>query len=356
MTLPQPALAPAPAPQAAPPPRLALIDLLRGLALVAMVAYHLCWDLTFFRLTRFDLLNDPWWLLARSSIAGSFLGLAGLCLVLTHGRGVRWRPLARRTLVLAAAAGIVSAVSFTLFAESPIWFGILHHLALFGLIGVVFVRLPWPAAALGAAFALAAPALLAQPLFDGPWLSWIGLATHDPSSNDFVPLLPWSAAGLIGILAGKLLLAVQQRPLGQRLAGWSPAAAPARLISRLGRHTLAIYLIHQPLLFGVFYFWLWLGGSVLEPGPTLVPHQGGSAPPPLPAAIEPRPEGFLGSCQVSCEKSGGTMNVCAGYCRCVVEDLAQLKLWQPFMKDQLDRAGEQQMTAVIQGCIGKQKR
>ncbi len=57
------------------------IDAARGLAVVAMVAYHFTWDLWFFGLIGADLLGDPLWLAARTAIVSSFLFIAGVCAV-----------------------------------------------------------------------------------------------------------------------------------------------------------------------------------------------------------------------------------------------------------------------------------
>jgi uncharacterized membrane protein len=83
------------------------------------------------------------------------------------------------------------------------------------------------------------------PLFDLPWLNWVGMMTHKPATEDYVPLFPWLGVVLIGVAVGHLLL--------ERGRAWLAAAdsqAPGWL-AWLGRHSLVIYLVHQPVIMGL---------------------------------------------------------------------------------------------------------
>ena len=114
----------------------------------------------------------------------------------------------------------------------------------------------WLALAAGvAALALLAPSGGA---FDAPWLVWLGLASYVPLSNDFVPLLPWLAVGLIGA-AGAPLVLRSPRALAPLLA-WQGTATAWRFVRLMGRHSLLIYLVHQPVLWGGLYLWALLDG------------------------------------------------------------------------------------------------
>src|SRR2546427_429302 len=62
--------------------RVASIDALRAIALIAMIAYHFCFDLRYFGVITPDLEHGPSWLVARTLILSSFLLLAGVSLVL----------------------------------------------------------------------------------------------------------------------------------------------------------------------------------------------------------------------------------------------------------------------------------
>ena len=226
----------------AAPARLAAIDALRGLAIVAMVAFHLSFDLALFRLARFDFEHDLFWIAARAAIVTTFMGLVGVSLVLAARQGVppsrRWR----RVALIAACALAVSAASYALFPRTWIRFGILHAIALASVIAWPLVRHPRVALGLGLAI-VAAGILVAHPAFDAPALQWIGFTTVPPATEDYVPLFPWLGVTMIGIAIGDALARRSFSPLEP------PGRAPVAL-RWLGRHSLAIYMVHQPLMIG----------------------------------------------------------------------------------------------------------
>ncbi len=83
------------------------------------------------------------------------------------------------------------------------------------------------------------------PLFDQPWLNWVGLMTHKPATEDYVPLFPWLGVVLLGISVGCWLASRGFEPLKPLARG-----APTWL-TWLGRHSLLVYMVHQPILLGV---------------------------------------------------------------------------------------------------------
>ena len=311
-----------------PAARIAAVDLARGVAIVAMVLYHACWDLSHFGLVRFDLPRDALWLAARDGILATFLILVGVGLTLATAAGVRWRRVASRGATIAGAALAVTVVSLWFAPEAPIVFGVLHHIALASLLGLAFVRLPGWGVLLAAAACLAAPGGLAGPAFDVEGLRWLGLAAHETRSNDFVPLLPWFGLVLAGMALGRRLESLPA------LGGWRPRALPLRALEWGGRHSLALYLAHQPLLLGA----LWLGMAAT--GGMGVDGSGGAAAP----AVR-----FLAECQRACEEAGGGGS-CPAYCRCVDAGLAENGLWPAFLNERLDPAGQRRVMDIVQSC------
>jgi uncharacterized membrane protein len=228
---------------AQPQQRLLLIDALRGVAIAMMVAFHFCFDLSYFGLANFNFYQDSFWLNARTLILSSFLFLVGVSLVLATRSGLVLERYLRRLGYLLAAALLVSAATWWMFAERFVFFGVLHFIALASVLGLVFVRAGWLNLVLGIALILVANRYQ-SPWFDEPGRRWIGLMTHKPPTEDYVPLLPWFGVVLLGIFAGPTL-----RPLAR---DWQPrsAAPPLDWLAFAGRHSLLIYLLHQPLLMG----------------------------------------------------------------------------------------------------------
>jgi|GEM_PF-102102 len=316
-------------------PRLTPVDIARGVAVLAMVGYHLCWDLSFLGLAGFDIAAGLFWIAARTAILSAFLALAGVALVLAHGAHLRLRPALWRTLILTVCAGAVSAASFWLFPESPIFFGVLHLMAAGGLLGLAFVSRA-PLLALGVALAMIGlPAVYGSPLFASPWLIWIGLGATVPDSNDYVPLFPWFGVILIGIAAARVL---RTRGVFDRPAWRAPVALPVpRALAWAGRRSLAIYLLHQPALLGLLVGGLWLGGGSV---PWL---EAGRAP----ASGSGR---FLEACRANCQQSGGAAGACAIYCTCADTQLNSTGITFGVNGLPQSAAERERMMTVLQAC------
>jgi uncharacterized membrane protein len=236
-------------PDLLPPGRLTALDTARTLAIVAMVIFHFTFDLALFGYIPADTMSQPFWYYFARMIAGSFLFLSGISLWLAHGRGIRWAAFWKRWAKVAAAAALITLASIWVVPGGPIWFGILHAMAATALIGLVALRLPWPVTLTIAAAIFTAAWGPRFPAFDSLWLVWTGLAETRPMMGDYVPLVPWAAPALAGLAAAKAL----------RLDRWR-GTQPSRLTRALtfpGRHSLIIYLVHQPILFGLFNAWIW---------------------------------------------------------------------------------------------------
>ena len=238
--------------------RIVAIDVARGVALVAMTIYHLSWDLAFFGYLDSSLVGARPWILFARAIATSFLFLVGVSLVLAHGDGVRWRGFSKRLLQVLAGAAAVSLATWAMDARTWVFFGILHAIALFSVLALPFLRLPWWATALAAAAIWLVGNLFVHPLFQTGWLLWIGLAPVPPASNDFVPVLPFFAATLAGIAFARLARrrgwfdAMRRLPMAWRGAG---------PLDFIGRHSLLYYLAHQPVLFAILFAWTFVTGG-----------------------------------------------------------------------------------------------
>lgn len=234
------------------------VDVLRGTAIVLMFSYHFSYDLTYFGLARFDFYNGPFWLAFRTLIVSLFLGTVGISLVLATADGVRPRAFLRRVAILLLYAGAVSLASYIMFGERMIFFGILHFIATASVLALPFLRLYRANLVLGAAL-IGFGSYYANPLFDTPGLRWIGLMTHKPATEDYVPLLPWFGVVLIGLFLGKLLFR-ERRPAA--FADWRGQHPLARLLALGGRHSLNIYILHQPLFMGLLWSVLALLGAL----------------------------------------------------------------------------------------------
>lgn len=236
---------------AAATPRILLVDLARTAALAGMALFHFVYDLELFGHLPpgTTAMPSPWAYFARL-VAGSFLFLAGVSLLLAHGDAIRWRAFLRRLALLAGAAALISLATFLALPDAWIFFGILHAIAAFSVIGLAFLRAPALLIAAVAVAVLAAEPYLRAPVFDAPWLLWLGLSTFEPRSVDFEPAFPWLTPFLMGMAAARW---AETAGLWQRLRAAPPPPGWAAALAWPGRHSLILYLLHQPVLVGTVW-------------------------------------------------------------------------------------------------------
>lgn len=227
--------------------RIAMIDIGRTLALIAMAVFHFSYDLEMFGFAPAGMMLSRPWVLFAQAIAGSFIFLSGVSLVLAGTGGINRRKYLWRLGQIGLAALAVTVATYFAMGAAFVRFGILHCLFVCAVIGLPFLRLGGMASALAGAALVGLPHLVEWPLLENNALMWLGLTKNIPFMVDYVPLIPWFGVFLLGMGVAKL---VPQ-------SGWSSMAtedtALIRALSWPGRHSLAIYLIHQPVLFGLVY-------------------------------------------------------------------------------------------------------
>ena len=233
-----------------PSPRHPRLDALRGFAVVWMAVFHFCFDLNHFGWLRADFYRDPFWTGQRTLIVSSFLLCAGMGQALAAAQRQSWPRFWKRWAQIAGCALLVSAGSWWMFPHSFISFGVLHGMALMLLMmRWMGPRLNAPvAAALGLVLVLL-PQFVQHPFFDTRWTDWVGLVTHKPITEDYVPLLPWLGVMLWGF-------ALAQRP------SWLVGPLPGALqpLAVLGQWSLSFYMVHQPVLIGLLTLTATMGG------------------------------------------------------------------------------------------------
>jgi len=226
-------------------PRYALLDELRGLAIILMVIYHALYLLAYVFGSgagrRLFLFLGP----VQPGIAGTFILLCGICCRFSRSN-------LKRGLRTAGAAAVVTlaTLAMTLFGvDEVIWFGVLHFLACAMLLFVPARKLldklpPLPQVIIFTALFLVFSFWRPFPRTDFFPLYALGFPSHTLRSADYFPLIPWLFLFLAGTALG--IYAKQGR-----FPGWM-AKSRVPPLAWLGRHSLLIYLLHQPALFGVF--------------------------------------------------------------------------------------------------------
>lgn len=212
--------------------RAGYLDALRGLAVIWMIIFHASYDLAMFGFVSWDFSQGFWYAFPRV-IAFTFLYCVGISLNYSHTPKINWPSLNKRLLKLGACALIISVTTYFMFPTSWIFFGTLHCIFAGSLLGALVVNHRRLAGAL-----LIAILVLQYGLnFD---IKWVSHLVQKPSM-DFIPIYPWFWAILAGIITGPHLSKIRQL---QQFVSPKP-------LNFLGQHSLKIYLIHQPVIFGV---------------------------------------------------------------------------------------------------------
>ncbi len=220
--------------------RIVLLDLWRTAALLCMIGYHLCYDLMAFGVRDAAFLQSISVRLLYYASAYPFIFLAGTCCCFSHDnlqRGFR-----------VFCCGLLVSVAGVL-VHNPIRFGILHFLGSAMVLYHVFQkqveRIPQRVAPiLWTALFVVTKYWVDHVTVQTHWLWLLGFQYDGFASADYVPFLPWSFLFLLGTWFGGVL----QRHRTHRLLR---IRCPAWL-TWPGRHTLVLYLLHQPVLYGIF--------------------------------------------------------------------------------------------------------
>jgi uncharacterized membrane protein len=306
------------------PPRFALVDMARGL--LGVIFYHFCWDLRYFEFIFVDVSYAPGWFYFARSLLASFLFLAGVSLVLAHGQGMRWGGFWRRLAILIAASLAVTAGTYALFPDAFVFFGVLHAIALFSLMALPFVFVPlWVPLVLGIVW-IGLPFFFSSEFFNVWYWSWIGFWTVPPLTQDLVPIFPGFGFTLLGV---GLMRWVLGSGLAPRLAAIKGKSWPGRVLRFVGRWSLIIYLVHQPILIGI-----------LTPIADYAQRQ----------TPEARAAEFSGACFASCLDLRGNATKCKAYCACALEQVEQGDLWKIMGTAQPTPAQSQAINSVTTLC------
>jgi uncharacterized membrane protein len=217
--------------------RASYLDSLRGMAVIWMIIFHSCYDLGMFQVISWDFRNGFWYAFPRV-IAFTFLFCVGISLNFTHKNKINWDQLKKRTIKLGGAALIISIVTYFLFPKNWIYFGTIHCICIGSIIGAYFVN--HRKAAL-----LIVVIIIFLQYGLGYDIKWVSSLT-ERTSLDFIPIYPWLWAILAGVLIGPYLSKI----------AWLNTFKSPEFLNILGRHSLKIYLIHQPLIYGLIWIFV----------------------------------------------------------------------------------------------------
>lgn len=231
------------------------LDAFRGLCLAGMVGVHLIFDLALFGMI--PPIHSPLLDLLSQWGGGLFVVLSGICVTLG-------RRHIQRGFFTFSAGMLCTLVTWLLYRlgitdrELIIYFGVLHCLGVCMVLWSLLGRLPvWLVTALGVLLTAVGLRLELSPVLSHiTWLIPLGIVYPGFASGDYFPLLPFLGFFLLGAVIGMTVYRRQQT----RFPRVNAQSLPIRTLCAMGRHSLAIYLLHQPLLFAAVSSAAWLLG------------------------------------------------------------------------------------------------
>ncbi len=214
-------------------PRSYFLDILRGFTIVLMAIFHFSYDLNMLGLYAFSM-KTPFWYYFPRLIVFFFLICVGVSLHLANKEGIHWGKVGRRFRKIALCAIGISASTYFLFPQNWIYFGTLHCIAASSLLGLLFINRKMLS---GAVIIL----IISTYLYFDLDTSSLAFLPHIVSM-DFIPLYPWFWVVLLGQIFSEQIakISFSQNALTRALA-W------------MGKRSLIIYLIHQPLILSILW-------------------------------------------------------------------------------------------------------
>lgn len=229
-------------------PRFWEIDYCRGIAVFMMLLFHTAFDLAYFGIFPIEVRSGPWKILAVCT-ASLFLLLVGISLTLSGARAMGTLDrkgfilkYVRRGAWIMALGFLITIVTLIVVPGGPILFGILHLIGFSIVLAPLYLRYRWANLCAGALLILAGWSIMG---LTGPsWLIWLGIHPAGFASLDYTPVLPWFGVVLFGVFLGHSLY-----PGGERRFRVPAGGGPGqKLVTLAGRHSLAIYFAHQPII------------------------------------------------------------------------------------------------------------
>ncbi|UCH72220.1 MAG: DUF1624 domain-containing protein [Thermoplasmatales archaeon] len=236
------------------------IDFLRGVAIIMMIVYHMIFDLNYFEIYKINLHSTT--LLAFLYPIGTiFLLLVGISLHLSYSRDVKiltkkqlhFKFISRGIKIFILGLLITIATRIYL-NDGFVVFGILHCIGLSIIFAYPFLNFRINTLIVGTA-AIFTGIFLKIFTFDFNWLLWLGFTSSNFYTVDYFPIFPWFGVVLIGIFIGNTLYPKYQRKFDLRDFS---SLKSIGFICHLGRYSLIIYFLHQPIMIAILYLFFLL--------------------------------------------------------------------------------------------------
>jgi len=234
------------------------IDLLRGIAIIMMIIFHILFDLVFLDIVKINLYSGLN-LLFLYSIGTIFLLLVGVSLSISHSRVINvlskrqiWLKFIQRGIMIFCLGLIITIFTWFYLGRGFIIFGVLHCIGLSIIFSIPFLKYRFSNLFLGTILVFIGIVLKTM-VFNFNWFLWLGFVPRGFYTVDYFPILPWFGVVLIGIFIGNILYRDNKRNF--HINDFSKFKL-VKLFCFLGRYSLVIYFVHQPVILSLIYIFL----------------------------------------------------------------------------------------------------
>ena len=226
--------------------------------MLAMILYHFFWDLGYFKFIELEIMTRGLPLLFAQSVGASFLIISGISSRLLCLSNNFISKFLKRLLILLFICTLITSVTFFVDKNSYIFFGILHLLATCSILGLL-LSVIGNNYVLFSFFILSLFVGLSEISFNLPsYLSWIGFNKEVPITNDFYPLFPWVSFYLFGLWVFQPIKSYLEKYTKHNKANLPNDNSVYRVLEFLGRNSLIVYILHQPIFFSLFFIFIQL--------------------------------------------------------------------------------------------------
>ena len=243
------------------------LDFLRGIAILMMVFMHMSWDVRYeFGVDTFTYLYQGWfWSFIHPVIVVLFVSISGVCCTLSRNNVKRGLKLLAATVVMYATTFIIYKITGI---ECLILFNVLAVLTcgifLYALIQFIETKTGADPRIVNLVMGLAGLYIV----ICGCNIDYMNYCTDnilfipfgftiegEPYMADYMPLFPWLGVFLIGCVVGRACYKDKKTLFANKVKAMKVITRPVEFI---GRHSLIIYLAHQPVIYGILFVIFWL--------------------------------------------------------------------------------------------------
>ena len=236
--------------------RIHLLDILRGVSVIAMMVYHFMWDLGYFKFIELEIVTRGLFLFFAQCVGASFIIISGISFGILILNDKFRKKFLKRLIILVFICIIITLVTYLLDNSSFIFFGVLHFLATCSLISFLLVRFI-NNHTLFILFFVSSVLSVSNVNYSLPaYLSWIGFNQNVPKSNDFYPLFPWVSFYFFGLWIGNSVRKYLLRYNKEKFDSHYSFNFVYRSLQFLGKNSLPIYILHQPIFFSLFLIFI----------------------------------------------------------------------------------------------------